>query len=190
PTTMFKPSDRNTKGMARLAMRTQAVPTDASANGSPISAIAISATPSHFACALANIFIPRCPPRASRFAPSASSSVSYPLPEQTGGPEHQHRDQHQKGEHVLVIAAEDIIGQIADIACGEGFDDAKQNAAQHRARQIADSAQHGGRERFQAQERTHAVVGDAVIAADHHPGDRAQGRADDESEGDDAVYVY
>src|SRR3990172_1001188 len=190
PTTMFKPSDRNTNKMARLAMRTHAVPAAASANGSAISAIAISATPTHFACGLANIFTPRIPSRVSYLAPCASSAVSYPLPEQSGGPEHQHRDQHQESEHVLVIAAENIIGQVADIACAQGLDDAEQNAAQHRARKIADAAQHRGRERFHPQKRTHAVVGNAVIGADHHAGDRRQGGADDEREGDDAVDVY
>src|SRR3990172_692864 len=156
PTTMFRPSERNTNRMARLAMRTQAVPADASANGSPISAIAISTTPIHFARAWEEILTSQTPARVGHFAPRASSAVSYPLPEQSGGPEHQHRYQHQESEHVLIVAAEHIIGQVTDIACAQGFDDAEQDAAQHRPRNIADSAEHRGRECFHAQQRSHA----------------------------------
>src|SRR5476649_195047 len=157
PTTMFRPSDRNTNRMARLVMRTHAVPAAASANGRPMSAAAKSATPSHFACDLENILRQRLRTRDSCLvtriscvAPVASSPVSHALAQQSRGAEHQNRNQHQEGEHVLVIAAENIVGQITDIACGEGFDDAEEDAAQHRARKVADTAQHGGRERFQA----------------------------------------
>src|SRR5512133_257386 len=96
PTTMFSPSDKNTNRMARLAMRTQAVPADASANGNPIKAIAISATPSHLARGLENGFMFRIASRLPRVAPCASCAVSDPLSEQPGGPEHQHADQHQE----------------------------------------------------------------------------------------------
>jgi hypothetical protein len=42
---------------------------------------------------------------------------------------------------------------------------------------------------FRPEQETHLVVRDAVIAADHYAGDRTERRADDESDGDDAVDV-
>src|SRR5450759_2876629 len=155
PTTMFRPSDRNANRMARLVMRTHAVPAAASANGRPMSAMATSATPSHFACGFEKIFI-------QRLASCPSSPVPNALAEESGRTQYEYGDQHQEGKHVLVIATENVVGQITDIACGEGFDDAEEDAAQHRSRKVADTAQHGGRDRFQAGRRTHGEVGNTV----------------------------
>src|SRR6185369_7834525 len=97
---MLRPSDSRTKSIARLVMRTQAVPIDASANGNTASTIAISAMPTHAPC---GFFL---------MAESASitgfllGAVADALAQQSRGPEDEHGDQHQECEHILVIAAE------------------------------------------------------------------------------------
>src|ERR1035437_1052299 len=106
-TTMFRPSHRNANRMARLVMRTHAVPAAASANGRPMSAMGTIATPSHFACGLEKIF-------TQRLASCPSSPVPNALAEESGRTQDKHGNQHQEGEHVLVIAAENIIGQITN----------------------------------------------------------------------------
>src|SRR5450756_32244 len=75
PTTMFRPSDRNANRMARLVMRTHAVPSSASANGRPMSATATSATPSHFACGLEKIFTQRLASCPSSPVPNALAAA-------------------------------------------------------------------------------------------------------------------
>src|SRR5487761_1986263 len=161
PTTMFRPSARNVYRMAKLAMRTHAVPTEASANGNAISAIAIRATPTHFDRALANVVTAPTARGVRCVASWRSSPVPDAFAEEPGRTQHENADQHQESKHVLVIAAENIIGQAADIACTQCFDYAEQNAAQHRAGKVADAAEHGRRECFHAQKRTHGVVRNA-----------------------------
>ena len=68
------------------------------------------------------------------------------------------------------------VGEVADVAGAERLDDAEQQAAQHRAREVADAAQHRRRKRLEAEDEAHLVVRDAVVAADHHAGHRAQAR--------------
>src|SRR5512139_3995099 len=100
---MLSPSARNTKRMARLVIRTQAVPTPASANGSTSSARPTTATPAQTSAGL---------PRVSNSAfmralpGPASCPVRDPLAEEPRRPEHEHHDQHGEREHVLVVAAE------------------------------------------------------------------------------------
>jgi len=110
-------------------------------------------------------------------------------PQQAGRAEHQHRDQHEEREHVLVMAAEETAGEVADVARAERFDQSQQQAAQHRPAQIADAAQHRGREGLEAEQKTHVIVRQAVIGADHDPGYRGQRRADHERGGDHPVDV-
>ena len=126
---------------------------------------------------------PALAPTASRLGRHALLPDAFA--EEPGRTEHQNTDQHHESKHVLVIAAENIIGLPSS-----ALDDAEQNTAQHRPGKVADAAEHGRRECFHAQKRTHGVVRNAVIGSDHHAGDRCQGRADDESEGDDAIDVY
>ena len=76
-------------------------------------------------------------------------------------PEHQHDDQHDEGEDVLVVAAEEAAGQVADVARPQRLDQAEQHAAEHRPGQVADAAEHGGGEGLEAEHETHLVVGDS-----------------------------
>ena len=70
------------------------------------------------------------------------------------------------------------------------FDDAQQHAAQHGAGKIAHAAQHCGAKRFQAQQRAHGVVGDAVVVpTNHDAGDGRQRGAYHEGRGDHLVDV-
>src|SRR2546426_5786664 len=82
-----------------------------------------------------------------------SCTISDALAEQARGAEHQHQDQHEKREHVLVVRAEQDevpaiallahevgdpavgaqVRQVADVAGAECFDQAEQNAAEHRS---------------------------------------------------------
>src|SRR5208282_2828454 len=147
-------------------MRTHALPATApTANGSAASSNA-SAAYAHHAT------------RGSRFRfcqrPMRSSmklcSIRNAFAEQARGPENQHQDQHEEREHILVIAAEDAAGQIADVAGTEAFDHTKQYAAKHRAAQVADAAEHRRGECLESEQKSHIVVRDAVIRANHHAG--------------------
>jgi hypothetical protein len=124
---------------AKLVMRTQAVPAMASTKGRAISASAMQAR-ADFSFVLQ---APSCPLRD-------------PFAEQAGGPEHQHQDQHQEGEHILVVAAEQHevpavgaalahpaavggagpaaeVGEFADVAGAQRLDQPQQQAADHGA---------------------------------------------------------
>src|SRR5438034_373505 len=115
-----------------------AVPIEASANGSTSSTKAISAMPPHSAFGLSRVST-----NSFMRGPRAlSCAVPHPLAQQARRPEHQHRDQHQEREHVLVVAAEDAAGEVADVARAERLDQAEQHAAEHRAAEVADAAQH------------------------------------------------
>jgi hypothetical protein len=81
------------------------------------------------------------------------------------------------------------IGEVADVAGAQRFDDAEQQAAQHRAPEIADAAQHCCRKRLQSEQEAHLVLRDAIVGADHHPGHGTQAGADDEGERDHGVDV-
>lgn len=94
--------------------------------------------------------------------------------EQAGGLEHQHDDQHDEGEDVLVMAAEEAAAQVADIARPQRLDDAEQDAAGHRAGEVADTAEHGGGKRLEAEHEAHLVMRDLIVGADHDAGQRAE----------------
>src|SRR3982750_4450955 len=203
---MLSPSDRNTYRIASLVMRTHAVPRLVSANGRIASAAAIMNKPTRAAAGWrrsASMSVMAC-------MEWLLGAVAHALAEQTGRPEYQHRDQHEEREHVLVIAAEQgevrvalaalgdrdrnagelaQVREVADVARAERLDHAEQQAAEHGAAQVADSAEHGGREGLQPEQESHLVLRDAVIGADHHAGDGGERGADDERERDHAVDV-
>src|SRR5208283_2080718 len=86
-----------------------------------------------------------------------SCALAYPLTQQTRRPENEHPDEHEKGEYILIVAAEQAylavvgralllqrigekresadIGHVADVAGAERLDDAEQDASEHRTGQ-------------------------------------------------------
>ena len=104
-------------------------------------------------------------------------------------PEDQHQNEDEEGEHVLVVAAEEAAGEVADVAGAERLDQSQQHAAEHGAGQVADAAEHRRGERLQAEDEAHVVVGDRIVGANHYAGHRRQRRADEEGRRDDDVDV-
>src|SRR5438477_7457829 len=127
----------------------------------------------------------RRPPRlsAESISPAAGScAVRHALAEQARRPEYEHQYQHEKCEHVLVVAAEQAqlavargafllqrvakprksadVRYVADIARAERFDDAEQDASEHRAGEVADAAEHRRCKSLEAEQEAHVVVGD------------------------------
>src|ERR1044071_3393452 len=84
-------------------MRTQLVPTCASAKGSSASTMPISAKPTHTSHGRFRVSKSRCIRRA---APERSCAIPHSFAQQTLRPEHQHQDKHHERENVLVGRAE------------------------------------------------------------------------------------
>ena len=97
--------------------------------------------------------------------------------------------QHEEGEYVLVVRAEDAAGEIADVARAERLDQPEQQAAEHRARDVADAAQHRGGERLEPRHEAHEEVRDGIVGGPHHAGDRRECGADGEGQGDHVVGI-
>ena len=66
------------------------------------------------------------------------------------------------------------VHDLADVARAERLDHAKEHAAEHRARKVADAAEHSGGKRLHAEQRAHGVVRDAVVSPDHDTGNRTE----------------
>ena len=90
--------------------------------------------------------------------PCPSGAVGHAFAQQARRPQRQHEDQHDEGEDVLVVAAQHAAGEVADVAGAELFDQAEQDAADHRAAEIADAAEHRRREGLQAGQEAHRVL--------------------------------
>src|SRR5665213_4149258 len=99
---MLSPSARKQYRMARLVMRTHAVPTPASANGSASSARVISTMPVH---ATRGFFLRSNIDRSAGVF-IASRAIGHAFAEQPRRAEDEHADQHQEREHVLVVGTE------------------------------------------------------------------------------------
>ena len=69
--------------------------------------------------------------REKRDSAICSCAVSCLLAEQSRRPEHQHENEHDEGEDVLVVATEETARKIADVAGAEGLDQAEQHASGH-----------------------------------------------------------
>src|SRR3954453_15569230 len=78
-----------------------------------------------------------------------SGAVGHAFAEQPLRSQGQDQDEHDEGEDVLVMGAEDAAGQRADVAGAERFDKAEQHAADHRAGEVADAAEDRCGERLQ-----------------------------------------
>src|SRR5262245_50295099 len=122
---MFSPSASSTYSSAKSMMRTQKLPAYCATAGSTNSSTAAPTNTS------------------SLFLTRLSGTIGHPFAEQALRPHGQHEDQHDEGEDVLVVAAEHAAGQLADVAGAERLDQAEQHTAHHRARQVADAAEHG-----------------------------------------------
>src|SRR5579883_1927465 len=101
--------------------------------------------------------------------------------QQSGRAEDQHEDEDREGGHVLVFHGE--------IAGPHRFDQADEEAAQHRPRQRADAAEHRGGERLDAREEADEEIDHAVIEEEHQPCDGLERASHDEGDGDGAVHV-
>jgi hypothetical protein len=99
-------------------------------------------------------------------------------------------DPHDERDDGLVVAAENTAGQHADVAGPERLDQAEQDAADHRAGEVADAAEDRGGERLQAGQEAHRVLDRAVVGGVHHPGQRGERGADHEGCRDHGVGLH
>src|SRR5690242_12007179 len=168
-------------------MRTHAWPASAATNGRTASAIATRATPAQTFGGMPPL--PRFMRGPLAHSVPRSCAIGDPLAEQAGWTEDEYQYEDEEREHVLVVASEQAhlsvvlhafllqrvaprgqaadVGHVADVAGPERLDDAEEYAAQHRAGQVADAAQHGGGKGFQAEQEAHVVVRDAVVGHHH-----------------------
>src|SRR5512142_367820 len=126
---MFRPSASSTYSSAMSRMRTQALPKYCATKGAIASTmVAAIQVPSLLSLRFMVGFLVR------------SGAVGDTLAEQALRAQRQHEDQHDEGEDVLVMAAQHVAGQVADVAGTERLDHAERHAADHRAGQVADAA--------------------------------------------------
>ena len=154
-------------------IRTQALPAIWTTNGRTQSSTAAPIRTTSFCC-------------ARGVGEARQCSIGDALAEQALRPQREHEDQDDEGEDVLVVAAEDAAGEVADVAGAERFDQAEQDAADHRAGEVADAAEDRRGERLQAGQEAHRVLHRAVVGGVHHAGERGQRGADDEGRRDHA----
>src|SRR3954454_990850 len=102
---MFRPRASITYNSAASAMRTQALPCVCSTSGNTSSATAATANTAYLFCrSMKCIMLP------------ASCAVRHTLAQQSGRPQGEHRNQHDEGEDVRVVAAQHAAGERADVA--------------------------------------------------------------------------
>src|SRR5277367_291587 len=182
---MLRPSARMIYSNTDARMRTHALPATAlTANGNTVSSNASVAYTIHTTRGLRFRFCQR-PMRSDM----TLSSICDAFAEQARRPEKQHQNQHDEREYVLVVAAETAAGQVTDVTSAEAFDHAKQHAAEHGAAQIADATEHCRGEGLEPEYKSHVVMRNAVIRADHHARDRSERGANNEGDRDDGVDV-
>src|SRR3990172_10739617 len=82
--------------------------------------------------------------RATRWEPGNESRAVLPdlFAEQPFGAKNQNENQHGEGENILVLGAEGAVGGERQIGRSQRFQHAEHHAAQHRARDVADAAEH------------------------------------------------
>src|ERR1035437_3869412 len=111
-------------------MRTQPRPSSASvANGNISTATSKRQNTRRCWCLLARVMIDL-------------STFGKPLSQQPRWSEYQNGNQHEEGEHILILAAKKAASQIADVTRAQTLDQTQQQPAQHRATQITYPAQH------------------------------------------------
>src|SRR3954470_11929212 len=94
---------------------------------------------------------------ANRVMAWRSGAIGDALAEQALRAQREHQDEHDEGEDVLVVAAENAAGEVADVAGTERLDQAEQDAADHRTGEVADAAEDGSGERLQPRQEAHRV---------------------------------
>src|SRR5207247_2759610 len=99
---------------------------------------------------------------------TGSRALSDDLAQQALGSEDEDHDEHREGEDVLVLGAERAARQQRQIGGREGLEQAEHEAADHRARNIADAAEHGGGERLQPGNEPGVGIDQPVLAAEHY----------------------
>src|SRR4249920_1676815 len=99
---MFRPSASSTYSSAMSMMRTQALPNCCATSGTMNKATAATRNTTSFLSFMG-------------FSCAGSGTVRHTLAEQAGRPHGQHEDQHDEGEDVLVMAAQDAAGERADV---------------------------------------------------------------------------
>src|SRR5574343_1149925 len=131
---MFRPRASSTYSRAMSAMRTQALPKDCRRSGSTSSAM-----PPRIQLTLV-FFMVWC----------SSGAIGHTLTQQARGTQRQDDDEHDERKDVGVVAAQQTARERADVTRADGFDEAQQNAAHHRAGQVANAAKHRRREGLEA----------------------------------------
>src|SRR3990167_703645 len=134
---MFRPRASSTYSSARSAIRTQALPKYCRTRGR------ISrARPPRIQLIL--VFFMVC---------CSSGAIRHTLTQQARGAQREDDDEHDERKDIGVMAAQQTARERADIPRADGFDEAQQNATDHRTRQVADAAEHGRRESLRSEER-------------------------------------
>src|SRR5215208_1082403 len=132
---MFSPSASSTYSSSESTMRTQALPPCCRTRGRISSSTAPTTMTTYLFCLLMkSIMI------------FSSGPVRHAFAQQSRGSQRQHDDQHDEGEDVGVVAAQDATGGHSDVARTDRLDQPQQHAADHRAGQVADAAEHRRRE--------------------------------------------
>src|SRR5579864_1599545 len=101
--------------------------------------------------------------------------------EQASRPEHQHQHEHAERDHILPL--------VSKTACPDVFEQPEDYPAHQRATDVADAAQHRGRERLDTWDEPD-VEPCIETQAVHQSGDTREDAADDEGRRDDPVDVH
>src|SRR3954469_5195408 len=152
---MFRPSASSTYSSAVSAMRTQKLPAACSISGR----IASARAPSTHSTVLFGLLIV--------MAARPSGAVLDAFAQQAGRPQREHHDQDDESEDVRVVASQYTPGQGAEVAGTDRLDQPQQDAADHRAGQVADAAEPRRRERLQPGKEAHGVLHGAVVRGVH-----------------------
>src|SRR5712692_5386875 len=118
-----------------------------------------------------------------------SCSLSHDLAQQALGAEDQDQNENREGEDVLVLGPEGAAREQRQVRGGEGLEQSEHEPAQHGARDIADAAQDGRRERLEPRDEPRVRIDQTVLYAEQHARRAPHAPADEEGERDDAVDV-
>src|SRR5437762_5412421 len=151
---MFSPSASSTYSRPKSRMRTQKLPACWAMSGRTSNASAARRKTT-------SLFFMMSP---------SSGTVGHTLTEQALRAQRQDENEHDEGEDVGVVAAQHPAGELADVAGAERLDQAEQHTADHRARQVADAAEHRRGEGLQTRQKAHRVLHRAVGRRVHHAG--------------------